>query len=75
MGILSGYKYRKVIRKLRSFGFEFLREAKGSHEIWYNEEKDLYTTVPHHTRDIPEGTLHEILKQCQIKPKDFVEKK
>ncbi len=72
MGKLGGFSYRDVIERLRKFGFEFLKEAKGSHEIWYNPQKDLYTTIPHH-KEIKEGTLSAILKQCKITPKAFLE--
>lgn len=75
MGGLSGFKYREIIKKLKKFGFIFLREAKGSYQIWYNPDKNLYTTIPKHQGDIPEGTLRAILKQTDIKPFDFINKK
>lgn len=57
---------------MRRFGFEFFREAKGSHEIWYCKEKNIFTTIPRHRGDIPEGTLRAILKQGDIDPDDFL---
>ena len=33
MGRLSGFKYRKIIKVLKEFEFEFHRQAAGSHEI------------------------------------------
>jgi hypothetical protein len=33
MGRLSGFRYREISKKLRSFGFLFDRQAAGSHEI------------------------------------------
>ncbi len=33
MGRLSGFKYRAIIAILKKFGFEFYRQAAGSHEI------------------------------------------
>jgi len=33
MGRLLGFSYTEVIRKLKKLGFEFDRQAKGSHEI------------------------------------------
>jgi predicted RNA binding protein YcfA (HicA-like mRNA interferase family) len=36
MGQLSGFKYREIVKILKKFGFEFHRQAAGSHEIWYN---------------------------------------
>jgi predicted RNA binding protein YcfA (HicA-like mRNA interferase family) len=72
MGKLSGFKYREIIRKLKNFGFEFHRQAAGSHEIWYNPQTNKFTTIPNHTGDMPEGTLRAILKQANITPDDFL---
>lgn len=66
MGPLAGFKYKDVVRKLRSAGYGFDRSAKGSHEIWWNPETRKRTTVPNHPGDIPEGTLRAILKQADI---------
>lgn len=38
MGRLGGFKYREIIKRLKYFGFEFYRQAAGSHEIWYNSK-------------------------------------
>jgi predicted RNA binding protein YcfA (HicA-like mRNA interferase family) len=72
MGKLSGFRYRELIRRLKKFGFEFDRTAKGSHEIWFNPVSSRYTTIPNHPGDIPEGTVHAILKQADITPDDFL---
>jgi len=74
MGRLAGFRYREIVKRLNTFGFAFNRQAAGSHEIWYNEQTDLYTTVPNHPGDIPEGTLRAILKQAGISPGDFLKK-
>lgn len=75
MGRLSGFKYREIIKRLKTFGFEFDRQAAGSHEIWYNPQTNRYTTIPNHAGDIPEGTLRAILKQAGIEPKAFLDQK
>jgi predicted RNA binding protein YcfA (HicA-like mRNA interferase family) len=72
MGRLSGFTYREVTRKLTKVGFELYRTGKGDHEIWFNPHTRLKTTIPHH-REIREGTLHSILKQCQISVDEFLE--
>ncbi|MGK7902161.1 MAG: type II toxin-antitoxin system HicA family toxin [Hormoscilla sp.] len=72
MGRLAGFRYRDIIKKIRAFGFVFYRQAAGSHEIWYNPETDLYTTIPNHSGDMPEGTLRAILKQAGIAPEEFL---
>ena len=75
MGRLSGFSYRKIIKRLKAFGFAFDRQAAGSHEIWHNEQTDRYTTVPNHPSDMPEGTLRAILKEAGITPNNFLKKK
>ena len=74
MGRLSGFSYRQIVKKLKIFGFEFHRQAAGSHEIWFNPQSNRYTTIPNHTGDMPEGTLRAILKQAQISVDDFLSK-
>ena len=72
MGKLSGYRYRDIIKILKIFGFEFHRQAAGSHELWYNVKTNKYTTIPNHSGDMPEGTLRAILKQADIDVNEFV---
>ena len=75
MGRLSGYRYRDIIKIIKLFGFEFYRQAAGSHEIWHNPKTKRFTTVPNHTGDMPEGTLRAILKQADIDVEDFIKAK
>ena len=56
MGRLAGFKYRQVVKKLKKLGFQFHRQATGSHEIWYHPKKNTYTTIPNHGGDLPEGS-------------------
>jgi len=72
MGRLSGFKYRQIIKKLKKLGFEFDRQAAGSHEIWFNPRTDKFTTEPNHPGDMPEGTLREILKQAEVAVSQFL---
>ena len=66
MGRLAGFKYRQIIKRLKRLGFEFDRQAAGSHEIWYNSNTNCYTTIPNHPGDVPEGTLRAIIKQAGV---------
>ncbi len=75
MGRLAGYRFRQVVQRLKSLGFEFDRQAAGSHEIWYNPASKRYTTIPNHPGDLPEGTLRAILKQAGVTPNEFLEAK
>lgn len=72
MGKLSGFRYRDIIKRLKQLGFEFHRQAAGSHEIWFNPATQRYTTIPNHTGDMPEGTLRAILKQADIEQDLFL---
>jgi predicted RNA binding protein YcfA (HicA-like mRNA interferase family) len=72
VGRLSGFRYRDVVRKLRSLGFTFDRQAAGSHEIWFHAGSNHYTTIPNHPGDLPEGTLRAILKQAGVSVDDFL---
>jgi predicted RNA binding protein YcfA (HicA-like mRNA interferase family) len=63
---------RQVIERLRKAGFVFDRQAKGSHEIWYNPTTKRRTVVPNHPgANIPRATLRAILRQAGIPPEDF----
>jgi len=73
MGRLAGFSADEVIRKLRQAGFVFDRQAKGSHEIWWNPQTRARTTVPHHPGDLPEGTLRAILRQAGLSVEEFLE--
>lgn len=72
MGRLAGFKYREIVQRLKALGFQFNRQAAGSHEIWFNPSTLRYTTIPNHPGDMPEGTLRAILKQAGVSPADFI---
>jgi predicted RNA binding protein YcfA (HicA-like mRNA interferase family) len=46
-------------------GFE-LKRIKGSHRIYYNPFNKRRAVIPYHKKDIPIGTLLEIIKQAGI---------
>lgn len=56
---------KELIRLLEQKGFVFDR-SKGSHQIYFNQEKKLRIVVPMHNKDLPTGTLPAILKQAGI---------
>jgi len=63
---------RDVIRKLKRAGFVFDRQAKGSHEIYYNPKTKRRVTVPNHPGDLPKGTLRAIIKQSGLTVEEFL---
>jgi len=72
MGRLSGFRYREVVMRLKKHGFIFYRQAAGSHEIWVNETTNIFTTIPNHSGDMPEGTLKAILNQAGVSVEAFL---
>ena len=73
MGRLAGLSADEVTRRLGPAGFVSDRQAKGSHEIWWNPQTRTRTTVPHHPGDLPEGTLRAILRQAGLTVQQFLE--
>ena len=72
MGRLAGFSYREAVKRLKRLGFQFHRQAAGSHEIWHNPKSGHYTTLPNHPGDLPEGTLRAVLKQAEVSVEDFL---
>ena len=56
---------KTVIKILEDKGF-VLRRVKGSHHIYYHPETRRRVVVPLHKKDLPQGTVREILKQAGI---------
>ena len=56
--------YGELTRKLRRLGFQLYRRGRGSHEIWWDPSTRVFTTISaHKDREIPKGTLADLLKQ------------
>lgn len=72
MSRLKPLSAREVVRRLRRAGFRFDRQAKGSHEIWYNPETRRRTTVPNHPGDLARGTLRGIISQAGLTVEEFM---
>jgi predicted RNA binding protein YcfA (HicA-like mRNA interferase family) len=72
LGRLAGFTYRDVVSRLRKAGFEFDRQAKGSHEIWRNPDTKARTTVPNHPGDLPEGTVRAIIRGAGLSTDEFL---
>ncbi|HID28209.1 MAG TPA: addiction module toxin, HicA family [Methanosarcinales archaeon] len=61
---------QKIIKVLEKKGF-VLDRIKGSHHIYYHPEMKRRVVVLLHKRDLPKGTLLEILKQAGISKKEL----
>ncbi len=73
MSKLPEYNYRNLIKKLRAAGFIFDRQAKGSHEIWFNPVTRKRTTIPNHSKSISKGTLRAVIRQIGLTVDEFLD--
>lgn len=69
---LTPLTYREVVDRLRKAGFTFDRQAKGSHEIWYNAQTKRRTTIPRHPGPLPIGTLRAIIREAGLTVDEFL---
>jgi len=62
-------KWSELKRKLKNVGYEFLRDAKGSHEVWHHPEKPNSEIIiaNHPSKEIGTGLANKILKQAGLK--------
>jgi predicted RNA binding protein YcfA (HicA-like mRNA interferase family) len=63
------YSAREVLQKLQRAGFVEVRQS-GSHQVLRHPD-GRQTYVAMHTRDIPSGTLHSILKQAGLSQEEL----
>jgi len=56
---------QQVIKLLEKKGF-VLDRVKGSHHIYFHPTSKRRVVVPFHNKDLPKGTLLEILRQAGI---------
>jgi len=64
--------YAELTRKLRRLGIECRRQARGSHEIWWDPKRKLYTLIPNHPgKEIKKATLAKILRDLSLTEGDM----
>jgi len=61
---------KKVVKILERKGF-IQDRAKGSHRIYFHPETKRRVVVPFHNKDLPQGTLREILRQAGISSEEL----
>jgi predicted RNA binding protein YcfA (HicA-like mRNA interferase family) len=60
--------YRELVKLLSDAGCKFVRQAKGSHEIWFSPITNRKLTVPKNTMMV--HTANSVLKDAGL-PKAF----
>jgi len=73
MGRLAGFNYPEVARRLRKFGWAYERPGPGSHEVWRHAGTGARVTLPHHAREMAEGTLRAVLREAGIEVDAFLD--
>jgi len=61
---MAGALYRELIRLLKEGGCTFVRQGKGSHEIWRSPITNRHFVVPFDVQKQP--TVRAILRQAGI---------
>lgn len=58
-------KYSQFLREIKKEGWWFLRQGKGSHEIWTNGKIEV--SIPNHgSKEIPFGLEKSLRKQMGL---------
>ncbi|WP_423220550.1 type II toxin-antitoxin system HicA family toxin [Comamonas denitrificans] len=58
---MNGY-YKLVIEVLKAHGYRLIRQGKGSHEVWGNEQRNQIVSKNMPSRDM----ANTIMKQAKI---------
>jgi len=57
---------KQVIHALEKAGF-YIHHQRGSHvRMLHSKNLELKVTIPYHSKDIPRGTLHRIIRQAGL---------
>lgn len=68
--MLKTFTPKRLVSLLKSHGF-LLKRTRGSHFIFQHPDNKRRVIVPMHQKDLPKGTLHEIIKQAGISIEDL----
>ena len=71
MSRLPSLRPRQVVTALERCGFIVVRVA-GSHSQLFNQRTRRHTTVPHHNRELPRGTIAAIIQQAGLTREEFL---
>ncbi|PKL86599.1 MAG: hypothetical protein CVV22_00470 [Ignavibacteriae bacterium HGW-Ignavibacteriae-1] len=61
----------EIMKILLKNGF-LIDRIKGSHHILINHDTKTRVVIPMHKKDLPKGTLYEIIKQSGVKIEEFL---
>lgn len=70
MSKLPSLSYREVAAKLRRAGFVHVRTGK--HDVYVSTAKNVAIPLPHHSGDVPRGTLRAIIREAGLTVDEFL---
>ena len=74
MAIFPKITYRQCVKKLQKLRFYYIRQCKGSHELWGRNSDKAATIVPHHgNKTLSRTVIKGILKDIGLTIKEFNE--
>ena len=72
MSMFPNITYSECIKKLKKLGFYYIRQCKGSHELWGRDYDKATTIVPHHGgKNLSRTVVKGILKDIGLSIKEF----
>ena len=63
-------KYRDVIRVVEENGWVFIRQGKGSHELWGKPDGSVSEPIPHH-REVTAGIIGKLIVTSDHTPANW----
>jgi len=74
MSRLPSVNAKAVIRALGRAGFDIIRVSGSHYRMRHKSDPKRQTTVPFHTsRDLPRGTLRDIIEQAGLTVEEFID--
>lgn len=64
-------KTKAVKKFLKSQGWQFIRNAKGSHEIWGDPDAGAYVSIPAGHGEVSPGVLRQVERLLPNVPKEW----
>ncbi|WP_448006334.1 type II toxin-antitoxin system HicA family toxin [Agromyces bauzanensis] len=63
-------KYRDVIKVLKANDWVFLRDGKGSHELWGLPDESVKESIPRHN-EVSAGIIGQLMKKLPNTPQGW----
>jgi len=67
--LISG---KKLLKALLKAGFLISRQTGSHAQLYHPDKPDVLVTIPVHNKDLPKGTLKNILRQAELSVDDLL---